>query len=738
MSYTDPKQIKDNTLGIVSKVAQAGLQNLNAARRADENAVSKNISNIITGAVNAGVKSIAPKQSALNATNRAILKSSQNMYKKIGSSAMDTGYEEFDANNEDFWNQIVSKYNATAQAMKQGTMIDNSRGAQDLAMYENIVDIYAQSVPNIRATAQAITKAAQADHGSGERLSVAGAPAYQLDIIRHAAEGEGNIQIIQRGNNIILFDPNVTYIDENGKEKKGGELNLNEFNRSIEEADGKNPYLKYATNTKPETKQGFDELIKQGVDGTNTPKYVTEKVTKNPNNGEDVSSYSMTPAQQDLFINDQIGKTDEGGYATGNLYELTVEKNGESIWEDQMQGGPDNIQWPDDIPEMPEGDRDGIVEKFGENSEQVKDFDSQAKEYDDFYNTFYEPTLKYLAGQSLQNAEDAGIVLIPRDETTNNTVVEEEEEENNESGSGGSGVEEIKINEENKNGEEEEVVVKKIVKNFYESNPKIEKPVYKNEKDEEVDFEQDSNTFLTNIETTYGGYDGDEGTAGIPSYGDEDDTRVDDHLNSTKVLPGKSGAYFDGTDKKGLKADIGEDVYNALSDSEKAILRMEHLNVGWNPKVLMLQTAGIISKDDRGKYHKPQNQKDPSKWDVNKLYEENKDKIAALLKGKDSVMLENLEAIYKGTDNSKPKNSKEQNKKRNKGYQTQYTKRIADIKKRYNIANEEDNNNDVASNDLNAEADEIFADNNLQTVNSVGEIGGGPGYTPSINYPSNK
>ena len=449
MSYTDPKQIKDNTLGIVSKVAQAGLQNLNAARRAEENAVSKNISNIITGAVNAGVKSIAPKQSALNATNRAILKSSQNMYKKIGSSAMDTGYEEFDANNEDFWNQIVSKYNATAQAMKQGTMIDNSRGAQDLAMYENIVDIYAQSVPNIRATAQAITKAAQADHGSGERLSVAGAPAYQLDIIRHAAEGEGNIQIIQRGNNIILFDPNVTYIDENGKEKKGGELNLNEFNRSIEEADGKNPYLRYATNTKPETKQGFDELIKQGVDGTNTPKYVTEKVTKNPNNGEDVSSYSMTPAQQDLFINDQIGKPDGGGYATGNLYELTVENHGESIWEDQMQGGPDNIQWPDDIPEMPVGDRDGVVEKFGENSEQVKDFDSQAKEYDDFYNTFYEPTLKYLAGQSLQNSEDAGIVLLPRDETTNNTVVEEEkEEEDNKPGSGGNNVEEIKINEE--------------------------------------------------------------------------------------------------------------------------------------------------------------------------------------------------------------------------------------------------------------------------------------------------
>ena len=48
-------------------------------------------------------------------------------------------------------------------------------------------------------------------------------------------------------------------------------------------------------------------------------------------------------------------------------------------------------------------------------------------------------------------------------------------------------------------------------------------------------------------------------------------------------------------------------------------------------------------------------------------------------------MLENLEAIYKGTDNSKSGNSEEQNKKRNKGFQSQYTRRIADIKDHYKI-----------------------------------------------------
>ena len=49
---------------------------------------------------------------------------------------------------------------------------------------------------------------------------------------------------------------------------------------------------------------------------------------------------------------------------------------------------------------------------------------------------------------------------------------------------------------------------------------------------------------------------------------------------------------------------------------------MEHLNVGWNPKVLILLNAGIIDEKDRGKYHNPQKTQNPEKWDINKLYEE--------------------------------------------------------------------------------------------------------------------
>jgi len=199
---------------------------------------------------------------------------------------------------------------------------------------------------------------------------------------------------------------------------------------------------------------------------------------------------------------------------------------------------------------------------------------------------------------------------------------------------------------------------------------------YTNNNGEEITFEKDSEEFLRGIETTYGGYE-DGTTKALPSYGGND-KRINQHLNSTKSL----GKYFDKTDKKGLKTDIGEDIYNALSDPEKAILRMEHLNIGWNPKVLILQTAGLISEKDRGAYHRGEK-------DVNELYEKinkhNPGELAKLLKGKESEMLDNLEAIYKGTDNSQSGNSEEENKKRNKGFQEQYTKRIKDIKEHYKI-----------------------------------------------------
>ena len=65
------------------------------------------------------------------------------------------------------------------------------------------------------------------------------------------------------------------------------------------------------------------------------------------------------------------------------------------------------------------------------------------------------------------------------------------------------------------------------------------------------------------------------------------------------------------------------------------------------------------------------------------MYEENKDKIAGLLKGKEKELLAGLDEIYKATDNSKDNLSVKQNALRKKGFEEQYSNRIRDIKKHY-------------------------------------------------------
>jgi len=663
MSYSKPRQMKTGVLELNKTLLDQSLKRSSQREAVEQKRTSENLSALTNVATSLAAQAIAPKADGLAELNKDYAKATKKLYKKISSTDYDTGFEGLDKKQDVFMNGVIKDYYSIKTNMNN--QVDPSLAMQDLANIENMIDEYGTGVVNMIGFNKAIEEASKADLNSGGKLSNAGAPSSQLQIIRKVSGGgkeAEDIEIKREGNNIILYDI-----------KTDTSLNITEFNA----AQSRNEeYLVYAKPTEDFTTERFGNRIKNEND---EDVYNTNFVTKNSDN-----TYSMTPQQQIDYKNGSMGiEVDSNGkelMSMGGDFEGLLfggENIAESIWEDQMFEDPNfkvESQWPTGDQEIaiPFGDKFIKTELSSDeiiNNAKKANATKEDKElYEAFYKTYYKPSLNFLAEQSLKNGSSSMQITLDQPteeddaaEVPANTVVQTPE---------------AVVVEEDDN---------KIIKNFYESNPKIEKPVYKNEKDEEVDFEQDSNTFLTNIETTYGGYDGDEGTAGIPSYGDEDDTRVDDHLNSTKVLPGKSGAYFDGTDKKGLKADIGEDVYNALSDSEKAILRMEHLNVGWNPKVLMLQTAGIISEEDRGKYHNPKEQKDPSKWDVNKLYEENKDEIAALLKGKDSVMLENLEAIYKGTDNSKNKNSEEQNKKRNKGYQAQYTKRIADIKDRYKM-----------------------------------------------------
>ena len=321
-------------------------------------------------------------------------------------------------------NGIVDRNNLTVQAMNNGSMIDLSKGQRDIAMYENIVDIYEEAVPNIRAASNVINRSANATE-IGEKLSLTGPPAYQLDIIRKMNTDEAaDLQIIQEGNNIIIRDPNATYIDpETGKEVKGTELNINQFNKAI--TDKENPYFKYAVDTKPDTERNFNQKIKSGKDGAFNPLYVTIDDKAKDATGQEVTTYNMTIAQQEKFKKDVMG--DKGnGYANGGQFAGLIDQFGESIWEDQMQGGENNTQYPEEVPKMPIGPPPT-------DEKALKEYNEQLEEYGAYYNDYYKPMLDALANQSLNNAASNGIVLDkpkeePADEETEEVTEEVAEE----------------------------------------------------------------------------------------------------------------------------------------------------------------------------------------------------------------------------------------------------------------------------------------------------------------------
>ncbi len=422
MSYSDPKLINDKRVEIVGGMTEMAKQQFAAERQADQQRVTQNISSLVQGGINA----LTPKAQAMNKLDRSIIKSSQNMYNKIGSSEFDTGLEKWDETLDGFMNGIVDKNNLTVQAMNNGSMIDLSKGQRDIAMYENIVDIYQEAVPNIRAASNVINRSANATE-IGEKLSLTGPPAYQLDIIRKMNTDEAaDLQIIQEGNNIIIRDPNATYIDpETGEEVKGTELNINQFNKAI--TDKENPYFKYAVDTKPDTERNFNQKIKSGKDGAFNPLYVTINDKAKDSTGQEVTTYNMTIAQQEKFKKDVMG--DKGGlYANGGQFAGLIDQFGESIWEDQMQGGDNNTQYPEEVPKMPTGSRQAIVDSG--DKEALKLYDEQLEEYNTYYNDYYKPMLDALANQSLNNAASNGIVLDkPKEEPVEEKVVEEKVDE---------------------------------------------------------------------------------------------------------------------------------------------------------------------------------------------------------------------------------------------------------------------------------------------------------------------
>ena len=184
--------------------------------------------------------------------------------------------------------------------------------------------------------------------------------------------------------------------------------------------------------------------------------------------------------------------------------------------------------------------------------------------------------------------------------------------------------------------------------------------------------EEEQESFLLNEEVTGGGRKGNE-VVPLPKY--KNSKAAANYLNSkTQVKMGSGGdgraaEYGDKNKKMGLKVDIGNDVWSGLSDAQQLMIREQHFNLPWNPKVVMLMTAGYIDKADRGAYHTGRNGKD-----INKVWDNvDKQELIGKLKGKDQELFNEWSEIY---SNSEPNEI---------GFQKQYKRRVENIAKRYNL-----------------------------------------------------
>ena len=169
---------------------------------------------------------------------------------------------------------------------------------------------------------------------------------------------------------------------------------------------------------------------------------------------------------------------------------------------------------------------------------------------------------------------------------------------------------------------------------------------------------------MRNSEVTYGGKSGDD-TIGLTDYEDYD---FKYYLNSEKQVQegvdrnGEMATYWGGDQpKKGLKKDLGEKVYDGLSDGQQAMMRMQHVNIGWDPRVTMLLASGAIKPSERGEYLRNY-KKTTTKYNDNKAKFKNID---------DQAMFDQWVDLYA---NSEPNT---------KGLQKQYKRRVEDMAKSY-------------------------------------------------------
>jgi len=377
MSYKDP-QITENDPMAASVAYSAKKRNeALAASATGESDLSKGLKSIAQG----GINLVSKKKESLKQLNQKVLQEEVNLYKKVGGFT--TEYEAYNVKSENFFDGLIDKYNMIKGHIDNGTMRDVELGKRDLANIKNLIDQYGKAIPQVLATADIITNASNIagkdGMGSPGTLSVTGAPAAQLAIIKKISSGGpsgDDIELSHEEGTIILFD-----------KKTGAELNIREFNKASQSKE--NPYLKLV----PDLSKGMENAYNVFTKDNNAEYQDAFTTVDNQDPDNPTATRTMSVDQENKLKKALMGaykydfKTGQTSrFHDGGSYKKMINEYGESIWEDMMPTG--------------------LIKKGFEKYPEVVPMYG-TKEYEAFYDNYYAPMLDYLTTETInRNAVD--------------------------------------------------------------------------------------------------------------------------------------------------------------------------------------------------------------------------------------------------------------------------------------------------------------------------------------------
>ena len=390
MSYENPTGLgKQSSLSsIISQAARPNKQEAQKQAR-----VNANVASLAQGVLN----SITPKKDALKDFTATQKNKQQNLYNDIAS--YDLGYKDFDKQSDTFFHNLIDKYSEIQGHLNNGTLVDEQLGRKDLAKINNLVNVYGDAIPRMLKISQAIETASK--DPNSPQLSITGPPVDQMQIITKITNGE-KIDIIQEGDSIILKDPETGTI-----------LNVAEFNKAF--SNNKNPYLKYEADVSKPLETAFTSYMKD-KENNFTSAFTTPEKIKN-RNGDEVEITTMTIPQQNALKDAMIGVDNKSTGVPDGQFTALINEEGESIWEDVMDGGRGYDVFTEEEGKGP------ALEWFAGKNGVPAPGDPEFP----LYKKQYETMLLYLSDKALQdNAASEGIKLItenkdpkPKDDNEN-------------------------------------------------------------------------------------------------------------------------------------------------------------------------------------------------------------------------------------------------------------------------------------------------------------------------------